>query len=93
MPAILLLATALLLATVVLGGLFDRQSHPIWKSSVLPLLIHGPDSVGKAAGQVGDGMSAMTEVAKSTIVTLWKDDNGTWKLLQDDGNTGNFRTS
>jgi hypothetical protein len=88
MPAILLLGTVLLLATVVLGGLFDRRTHPIWKSSVMPLLIHGPNSVGEAADQVGDGMAAMAKLAKNTIVTLHKDDNGTWKLLQKDGNTG-----
>jgi hypothetical protein len=93
MPAVLLFATALLLATVILGGLFDRQSHPIWKSSMLPLLVHGPNSVGEAADQVTDGMAAMAKSAKNTIVTLRKDDNGTWKLLQDDGNTGNVRTS
>ncbi|KAH8696987.1 hypothetical protein GQ44DRAFT_718629 [Phaeosphaeriaceae sp. PMI808] len=81
----LLMPAVLLLATVVLGGLFDRQSHLIWKSSVIPLLVHGPNSPGEAANKVGDGMAAMTNSAKNTIVTLRKDDNGMWKLWRDGG--------
>jgi hypothetical protein len=93
MPAILLLAAALLLATVVLGGLFDRQAHPIWKSSVLPLLLHGPQSVGKADEQVSTDMVAMTGVTKDTIVTLRRDDNGTWQLLRENESTVYSRRS
>jgi hypothetical protein len=81
MPAILLLATALLLSTVILGGLFDRQSYPIWKSSVLPLFLYGPRPSGRPDGQMGDA------VAENMLVTLRKDDDGTWKLLQEDEDT------
>jgi hypothetical protein len=85
MPAILLLATATLLSTVILGGFFDRQSYPIWKSSVLPLLLHGPHPVGKPDELVSDS------IAKNTTVTLRKDDDGTRRLLQEDEGVRNSR--
>jgi hypothetical protein len=92
-PAILLVATGLLLVMVVLGGLFDRQSHPTWKSSVLPLLLHGPHSVGDGVDQVGDRLAEMTKTAERTLLTLRKEDDGTWKLLWDVETTGRSRTS
>lgn len=42
LPAMLTTATAVLLAGVVGKSWRYRASRPVWKSSILPLLFHGP---------------------------------------------------
>ncbi|KAF5486767.1 hypothetical protein CGCS363_v013572 [Colletotrichum siamense] len=43
-PGVLLVLTSVLLATTYAQSCRDRGRHPIWKSSILPLLFYGPDT-------------------------------------------------
>ena len=85
MPAALLLAAGIVLVSTILGGLLHRNEHPIWKSSILPVLLHGPgDYQGASEEMKKGGAASLDEIEKESgsVMSLLKCDENRWRFVE-----------
>jgi hypothetical protein len=81
MPAGLLLLGLVLTAVTVLGKGSDVESVPVWKDSILPLVLTGsPDDSVVYAGRVGE-----LEKAAGKLEAVLQQKDGRWALVVEHG--------
>jgi hypothetical protein len=87
MPTALLLLGLVLTAVTVLGNGSDIESVPVWKDSILPLVLTGSaDDTVMYAGKVGD-----LEKAAGNLTAVLQQKDGKWALVVEQRSDGEDR--